>query len=287
MARRIDSAIFSIVFKKGKASRHRLPLNHVLATLQELDFMVREVGKKIQRDRGVENPDGDFGIELLADASGIAFAKGSIKTQAAITRDVENGIRTVSSVIGTTDQVEKKTVVSIDEYGEPVFRRLSRISPMQELDGTELRLQLAKQGEIIDTARFSARGVEVLRELSMAEFAVESVTLYGRLRKLTDISRLEDRDDIWGELEEDNGNRWRVKFHPADYDKARRLLSKQVIAFGDATYFKTKLPRIEVKDIKVEEKRDYVAAFDNFSREYEKIFGGRDPQKILQDIRGG
>ena len=287
MARRIDSAIFSIVFKKGKASRHRLPLNHVLATLQELDFMVREVGKKIQRDRGVENPDGDFGIELLADASGIAFAKGSIKTQAAITRDVENGIRTVSSVIGTTDQVEKKTVVSIDEYGEPVFRRLSRISPMQELDGTELRLQLAKQGEIIDTARFSARGVEVLRELSMAEFAVESVTLYGRLRKLTDISRLEDRDDIWGELEEDNGNRWRVKFHPADYDKARRLLSKQVIAFGDANYFRTKLPRIEVKEIKVEEKRDYVAAFDNFSREYERIFGGRDPQKILQDIRGG
>jgi hypothetical protein len=286
MAKKIDSAIFSIVFKNGKANKNRLPLNHVLATLQELDYMVREVGRKIQRDQGVESPDGDFGIELLAGASGIAFGKGSVRAQAAITRDIENGVRTVSSVIGTTDQVEKKKVVSIDEYREPVFRRLSRISPMQEQDGTELRLQLADKGEIVDAAKFSARGVEVLRGLSAVEFAVESVTIYGKLRKLTDISRTDDQDDIWGELEEDNGNKWRIKFFPADFDKARRLLSKQVIIFGNLSYFKTKPPRIDVKDIKIEEKRDYVAAFDQFSREYGKIFGNRDPQKILQEIRG-
>ena len=286
MAKKIDHAIFSIVFKAGKADRNRLPLNHVLATLQELDYMVREVGRKIQRDNGVENADGDFGIELLAGATGIAFAKGSVKAQAAITRDVINGIRAVSSVIGTTDQVEKKKVVSVDEYNEPVYRRLSRISPIQEKDGTELRLQLAEKREVIKAAKFSARGVEVLRELSATEFMVESVTLYGKLRKLTDISRIEDREDIWGELEEDNGSRWRVKFHPLDYDKARRFLSKQVMASGNASYFKTKLPRIDVKDIKPEEKRNYVAAFDHFSEQYSKIFGGRSPQKILEEIRG-
>lgn len=64
-------------------------------------------------------------------------------------------------------------------------------------------------------------------------------------------------------------------------------MSKQVIAFGNANYFRTKLPRIDVKEIKAEEKRDYVAAFDHFSREYEGIFGSRDPQGVLQDIRGG
>ena len=157
---------------------------------------------------------------------------------------------------------------------------------MQEKDGTDLHLSLAKKQEVLDTAKFSARGIKVLRDLSTAEFAVESVTLYGKLRKLTDISRIEDRDDIWGELEEDNGNKWRVKFHPTDYDRARRLLSKQVVATGDASYFRTKLPRIDVKEIKPEEKRDYVAAFDEFSREYGEVFGSRDPQKILRDIRG-
>jgi hypothetical protein len=286
MAKRTDRAVFSIIFKYGKADKNRLPLSHVLATLQELDYMVREVGKKIQRDHGVENPDGDFGIELIAGATGIAFGKGSVKAQAAITRDVNNGIRTVSSVIGTTALVEKKAVVSVDEYGEPVFRRLNRISPIQEKDGTELRLQLAEQGEVTEKARFSERGIKVLRELSATEFAVESVTLYGKLRKLTDISRVEDQDDIWGELLEDNGDKWRIKFHPTDFDKARRLFTKQVVVFGDASYFKTKFPRLDVKDITEEKKRDYVAAFDRFSEEYEEVFGDRDPQKILRDIRG-
>jgi hypothetical protein len=286
MAKRTDSAIFSIVFKNGKANQHRLPLSHVIATLQELEFMVREVGRKIQRDNGVENPDGDFGIELLAGSTGIAFKKGSIKTQAALTRDIRNGIRTLSSVIGTTAQVEKKAVSSADEYGEPVYRRLSRISPMQEQDGTELGLQLVQKGRITEAAKFSERGVQVLKELSSMEFAVEAVTLYGKLRKLTDLSRVEGQDDIWGELIEDNGERWRIKFHPSDYDKARKNFTKQVIIVGNASYFKTMLPRVDVKEIREEEKRDYVAAFDRFSKEYGEIFGNRGTQKILTDIRG-
>lgn len=72
---------------------------------------------------------------------------------------------------------------------EPVYRRLSRISPMQEKDGTELRLQLVQKGQIKETANFSERGIKVLKELGSTEFAVEAVTLYGRLRKLTDMSR--------------------------------------------------------------------------------------------------
>ena len=92
-------------------------------------------------------------------------------------------------------------------------------------------------------ASFSEKGVSVIREMETAEFAVESVTLYGKLRKLTDISRIEDQDDIWGELIEDSGDKWRIKFHPSDFDKARKLFTKQVIVIGDARYFKTNIPK--------------------------------------------
>jgi hypothetical protein len=63
-----DSApnIFSVVFDKGEAAKHRLPLSHVISSLRELDLLIRELGQKIQRANGVRNPDGDFGIELLA-----------------------------------------------------------------------------------------------------------------------------------------------------------------------------------------------------------------------------
>jgi hypothetical protein len=276
---------FSVVFKKGMAKRNRLPLTHVIATLRELDFMIREVGRKVQQERGRQEPDGDFGVELLAGAVGLAFHKGSVKATAAMTKDVRNGFEALTRIVKTTDIIEKKQNVAVDEFGAPVVRGLARISAYQEKNHTQLQLQI-RQGRVTERALFSEKGVGMIRELNAAEFAIDSVTLYGKLRKLTDQSRVEDQDDIWGELLEDNGDKWRIKFHPVDFDKARKLFTKQVIVFGDASYFKTKLPRIDVKDITEEKKRDYVAAFDRFSQEYERILGDRDAKKILADIRG-
>lgn len=284
MTRKAET-VFSVVFKKGMAENNRLPLSQVVSTLRELDYMIREVGKKVQQENGRQEPDGDFGVELLAGATGLAFQKGSVKTAAALTKDVSNGFETLTRIIQTTNIIERKRVVSIDEFGAPVVRRLATISAFQEKNQTELQLRLS-QGQLKEQARFSDRGVQAIKQMGKAEFAVESVTLYGKLRKLTDISRVEDQDDIWGELLEDNGDKWRIKFHPTDFDKARKLFTKQVIVFGDASYFKTTFPRIDVKDIVEEKKRDYVAAFDRFSHEYEAVFGDRDPQKILKDIRG-
>jgi hypothetical protein len=276
---------FSVVFKKGMAVKNRLPLNHVISTLRELDYMIREVGRKVQQENGRLEPDGDFGIELLAGATGLAFHKGSVKTTAAMTKDVRNGFETLTRIVQTTDIIEKKRSVSVDEFGAAVVRGLATISTYQEKNQTQLQLQI-RQGRVTEQAVFSQKGVNAIKQLGTAEFAVESVTLYGKLRKLTDQSRVEDQDDIWGELLEDNGDKWRIKFHPTDFDKARKLFTKQVVVFGDASYFKTKFPRIDVKEITEEKKRDYVAAFDRFSHEYERILGDRDPQKILTDIRG-
>src|SRR2546428_3683574 len=110
--RRITETVFSIIFKKGTAEKNRLPLTHVIATLRELDSMIREVGRRVQREAGIETPDGDFGIELLAGATGLAFQKGSVKTASAITRDVRNGTETLTRIIQTTDIIEKKRAVS-------------------------------------------------------------------------------------------------------------------------------------------------------------------------------
>ena len=56
--------IFHIRFTEGLATRNRLPLDHVIRVLTEIKGMLESVGKQIQRQRGVENPSGDFGLEL-------------------------------------------------------------------------------------------------------------------------------------------------------------------------------------------------------------------------------
>jgi hypothetical protein len=278
--------IFSIVFKKGMADKNRLPLVHVLSTLREIDSMIREVGRKVQQEAGVQNPDGDFGVELLAGPTGLAFRKGSVEAASALTKDIENGTETIRRIIATTDIIEKKRVISIDEYRAPVVRRLAAIVNFQEKDKTEISIRLAFQGRIRERANFSERGVRAVRSMSAPELAIEAVTIYGKLRGLTDRSRGEQEDDIWGELIEDKGEKWRIKFHPTDLDKAQKLFTKQVMASGDATYFKVNFPRLDVKTIVEDKQRDYVKAFDRFAEEYEDVFKERDPGKILNDIRG-
>jgi hypothetical protein len=283
---RQNETIFAVVFKKGLAEKNRLPLNHVIATLRELDSMIREVGRTVQREAGREIPDGDFGVELLAGFTGLAFQKGSIKAQAAITRDVPNGTKAVTHIIQTTDIIEKKRVLSIDEYRAPIVRGLASISNIQRKDKTELRIQLAEHGRVVERAKFSDRGVRAIQGMEETEFSIEALTLYGKLRVLSDRSLGEKEDDIWGLLIEDNGNKWRIKFAPNDLATAQRLFTKQVVAFGDAKYFKTKYPRLDVKSIKEDMERDYTAGADRFSKEYENIFRDQDPDQILKDIRG-
>jgi hypothetical protein len=281
-----EPLVFHIEFQKGKAVRNRLPLAHVIATLQEIDLMVREVGKRIQRDHGIENPDGDFGIDLLAGSTGLAFAKGSVKAAAAATKDMDNAARALKHVIGMTAIVEKKQVASIDEYGAPVVRRLTRIGDIQEQDQTELKLRLAKEGKVTDTANFSETGIKALRSLSASDLAIQSVTIYGKLKKLADFSREDDKCIIWGELEDDSGEVWRLHFRETDLKRAQGLFTKQVVIHGDANYFKTKTPRLDVSRIDPDEERHYVRGFTRFRKNYKDTFGNRDPQEILKDIRG-
>lgn len=286
MPKRTEPAIFHIDFSKGKANRNRLPLAHVVEILQEFDLMIREVGKKIQRDNGVENPDGDFGIELLAGATGIAFAKGSFRTANAITKDVENGLLAVSHIIGTTGFVERKKSVSVDEYGMPIVRRLSRVAEIQEQDQTEIRLKLAKQGKVTDTALFTNRGIQAIKSLGEAELAIEAITVYGKLKKLADYSKDDEHTVLGGTLIEDNGNEWRVRFLQTDLKKVQRLFTKQVVVSGDASYFRTRTPRLDAKTVDEDRERDFVAGYKRFRKDYRDVFGDRDTSDILKDIRG-
>ena len=252
--------VFSIVFSKGTADQHRLPLNHVLEALAEIAKMIREVGIQVQRANGVENPDGDFGIELLAGETGGAFYASSVMAQAAVTRDVSNGLETISRIFRITDTVEKKNVRSVDQFGEPVLRHLGLVGKIQEKDNTELKMQLVSGRNKPKETRFSAAGVAALRALGAAEFAIQSVSLYGKLQRLTDSSEADESNHFWGQIREDNGKVWRARFGMSDLQKVQKLFTKQVMVSGDAAYFKTRSPRLEVAEITEEKPRDYMAA---------------------------
>lgn len=286
-----SSVIFSIVFKKGEADKHRLPLAHVISTLQYIEQIVRDVGRQIQRDAGVENPDGDFGIELLAGRSGIAFRKGSLATQATVTRNIQYGVQAIATLIDTTEVIErnqpKKQPVFVSEYSDRIIRRLPKISEIQEQDNTELHLTLAQNNHVLKSTKLGARGRETLRRMESPEGTVEGITVYGKLRALKDLSRGETNESghFWGELLEDNGHKWHIRFEDSDLKKVLSLFTKQVSIAGDVTYFKTRPPRLDAKDIDADSMPDYTAVFDELSEAYADVFKDKEPEDILKDIR--
>jgi hypothetical protein len=280
------SPVFTITFSKGTADQHRLPLIHVLDSLAEISRMIREVGVQVQRANGVENPDGDFGIELLAGEKGGAFYASSVMAQAVITRDLRNGLETMTRIFAVTDTVEKKRVQSVDNFGEPVLRRLALVGKIQEKDKTEMKMQLVSPRRKTQVTRFTANGAATLREMNRPELAIESVTIYGKLQNLADFNKDDEGNYFWGEVREDSGNVWRVRFDTSDLGKIQKLFTRQVMVVGDAAYFKTRGPRLRAKEVKEERPRDYMAAMLRLQKNYGSVFKKESSQTILNELRG-
>ncbi len=289
MATRNDQIIFSIIFKKGLAERQRLPLDHVISTLMQIQQMIREVGKQIQRDAGIENPDGDFGVELLAGPAGLAFRKGSLKAAATITHDIPNGLLAINALIDTTDVLGKRNPsFAAHEYAEPILRRLPKLSRIQEEDQTELHLALSKDRHVLNKTTLGEKGRETLKRFEAPELGIDAITVYGKLRELRDQTRTDEEDKgfFWGEIVEESGRVWRVRFRDSAQTRVMALFRKQVAVTGNVAYFKTKTPRVDAVEINSDAMPDYLAAYQRFNEAYQDVFEDIEAEDILDQIRG-
>ena len=277
--------LFEVSLARGMADRHRLPLQHVIDVLRQLQEAVREVGKVIQRDRGLDET-GDFGLELLADSDGVVFQKNGVKATAAITRNVRIGVEAVRVVMKTAASLERKRPTSIDERGEIVVRHLVPVADIQRQDKTELKLALITPKKRED-AVYGERGIETMEAIAATESAVHGLTLYGRLRQLVDRSKKEEGGKyFWGELLTDGGDVWRVKFNARRDADAINLFRKRVVVEGDAIYRRTTYPRLDVSSVKEEATRDYLAAFNDLYGCDSEVYGKENFDALIAEMRG-
>jgi hypothetical protein len=160
-----DEPLFYVSLSGGLADRNRLPLSHVISVLQRIQEAIKEMGKIVQRENGVEVPTGDFGIDLLATNEGFVFRKGSVRSAAAITKDLVNGKEAIRRVMKTADHLEKKRPASIGISEEVIVPKFAAIADIQKLDRTKLEIALKvpnkRKPELVT---FGERGKGNLRE---------------------------------------------------------------------------------------------------------------------------
>jgi hypothetical protein len=293
--------IFVVKFERGLADRHRLPLAHVLSVLEEVRQMIASVGRDIQKLHGIENPSGDFGLEILAGRDGLVLKKGSIQAQIAITRDVEHGMLAADSVLSAVQKLSRvrqpQAALQLrDPLEHKIVRYLDRIAKIQSVDQTETRFtmkrpapngdgQLKPAHPIRTSAVFGASAMRSIKEARLPAFATDKVTLYGRLFELKDRNQERDSTRFWGELRLDNGDVWRVQFDSSRQGEAISLFRKQVRITGRAYYFEAYPPKIIPDEIVADEDRDYEAAFDELYGSEKTTLTG-DFDSLLREMHG-
>ena len=289
MARRTTRPIFSVRFTEGLATRNRLPLDHVIRVLNEIKGLMEEVGKRVQRERGVEEPTGDFGLELVA-----GFQRGSVQANLAITRNEEVGAIVAQQILQTISRLGqprkapagRHAALSGGDFDPRMVTRLGNIGKVQEIDKTKMVLSLRTNGGRATKAVLNNRAVKAVTALREPNFSVEGLTVFGKLRELRDKydDDEESRKAFFGELLADDGTVWRVEFKARDVDRAASLFRKQVSITGQAVYYKALTPKLIAAEFGADDERDYEAAFDElFGSSAE--FAGEDLGVLLKELR--
>lgn len=279
----LDEAVLIVKLQKGLAERQRLPLDHVLRVLEEVRQMVADAGREVQRDMGLETPNADFGLELLAGTSGVLFRRGSVQAQIALTSNVQAGLLAAHRVVDTIKSLEKKRYTPEGEADKTIVRRLNRIAKIQETDKTEMQFSLRKPGaKQPTTAVFGEAAVATAISLQAPVFQMQDATITGKLYELkTDTSDEEGEKRFWGELRRDNGETWRVQFPQERRRDVAALFSEQVQISGTAKYYRIATPKLIVKAIAPDTERDYESAFDELCGSDKKAF----PEGFAQALR--
>ena len=230
MAKQGENTAFTLVFRKGLAERNRLPIEQVIKTLQEFQEMIREVGKQVQRRNGVENADGDFGIELLASSTGLVFRKGSLKANAAATRDLTNAQETLTLIYSNVRSFSKPPSGQLERTDAIIARRMYKIGELQREAKTELAVVVKIREQGTKTASLTERAIANLEAMSAPQMRVGGITLYGRLRQLNDRSKEEDGGKyFWGELHTETHEKWRLRFLSSDVGRILPMFRSQEI----------------------------------------------------------
>jgi hypothetical protein len=271
-----EDALVTVKLQKGLADRKRLPLADVLGVLEEFRQMVAEAGRRIQRERGMPNPTGDFGLELVAGEAGSLFKPGSVQAPLAITSNTAIGILAVQEVVRTLNTLEQNEGVPEQnrQYDRLMLRRISRVARIQKRDHMELQISLNRPGiEIPDIATFGTSGMASLTALQTPTLEIQGMSVYGKLIELVDHDESdEDGKGFWGELRRDSGEPWRVQFRSSEGDHVTSMFRKQVIVTGRAVYYNATRPKIVAESIALDTDRDYEAAFDEIFGSYKNVF---------------
>ena len=261
----------------GLADRNRLPLAYVLKTLREVEAMINDVGARILAERGVEDQNPDFGLEIVAEEN-IAFRKGSVRATIAITRYLDVGLLAAAEVIHTVGALSARKIgpamerSSTDLLSARVVRGLDKIAFINHTAKTKTKLEVKAPKMLLAAANvvpiasrratFGDTAVENLRTLRVPAFEENNVRLYGKLFRLKDKPLHDESQNVfWGELYTDNDQRWRVQFNASDLDQVSPLFTHQVLVIGKAVYYQTASPKLEATHIEKDLDRDIVSAY--------------------------
>ena len=278
-----EEARITLTFKDGLADRNRLPIDQVLQTLVEFKELVREIGKRTRTEQGHEAPDGDFGLELVADKAGNGFRKGSIRADFVATKHVAVAKAAFAQIMAGISDAEKGRTRQSSPAEQAFVRHMGRIAAYQRTAKNAVVLQFSGAGDRRQTVRLTTSGYAALEQEQASRLKIEQQILYGKLLSLRDRTKTDSNDGhFWGDLLADSGTVWHLRFPSSLLEAALKLFRQQVFVQGMAIHFEAGSSRMNVLQIELDRERDYVKAFEEIGDT--SFFGDATRDELIEEL---
>jgi hypothetical protein len=171
-----------------------------------------------------------------------------------------------------------------------------------ELPGPDVADRIQRMGELLDRgytsieARYVRDDSEIVGVLDRdiharlvadaAGAAVEGVTTRSVLFGLRDRpSQTHEKQTFGGDLIDEAGQHWAVRFDERQVDLARELWRRNVELTGRARYSRTRRPLLHVEAGRVVEHGDWEQALNKARGAWKELYRGEDFERVVSDLR--
>lgn len=272
-----------IALTGGRAEQNRAPVDDLVLLLQEVQALVLAFGR--QR-AGAEVPEAIVRSSCQLEVVGLSFGSIAPELELAYFVDQEPnaiGLSALEDTCRVFSALRTETVPALS-LAPSVVDHIERVTELLDRGYSRIETTFNYNGQhLTGVVDHELRAYLVADEASA--LAVEDVSVRGLLFGLKDRPSERQKHFFSGDLLDEAGQTWGVRFRLAFADEARGLWRKPVELTGTARYSKIRRPVLFVERAAIAPETSWQAILSRVQGSWRGLYEGMSLDDILRELR--
>lgn len=273
-----------ISLKGGRAAQNRAPVEDLIVLLHELQALTVDIGKQLS---GGDVPEEVITKSCALDIVGLSY--GSLTPVLELAYFTESdpnpiGRRAVEEVCRAFSVLRDPDAYPVTHLTSTAVEHIDRMARLLDR-GYEAIESTCEYDDVRVTGTIDAELRAALIADQVGGVTVDGVTVRGILYGLQDRPREREKEFFKGELSDEAGQAWAVRFPRESVDLARQFWRTRVELTGQARYTRVRRPVLFVSGGKAVHPEDWQTVLRQQRGAWRELFAGEPFDRIVDDLR--